>query len=106
MSGQQLENFLELAKNDLLLQDQIKSAKSESNVVEIAKNAGFYISIGDISRFQARVISELSDHELENVSGGTIHTALYTVLHCLGVAALTTGVVLGTEALFGSDKGR
>ena len=64
MSKEQLKAFLEKAKGDTSLQDRLKAAKSQDEVVSIAKEHGH--------NFGAEHISQLSEEELEGVSGGTI----------------------------------
>ena len=63
MSQEQLKTFLEKVKSDLNLQVRLKAAKSQDDVVSIAKEHGH--------DFGAEHISQLSEEELESVSGGT-----------------------------------
>jgi predicted ribosomally synthesized peptide with nif11-like leader len=51
---------------DVGLQEQLKEATDADAVVAIAKTAGFDISVGQLET----LASELSDEELEKVSGG------------------------------------
>ena len=67
MSKEQLKAFLEKVKGDTSLQAKIKAATDEDAVVEIAKEAGFMISVDALSQAQ----TELSEEELEGVAGGT-----------------------------------
>ena len=62
MSEEQLKAFLEKVKGDANLQDKLKAAKSPEDVVGIAKEHGH--------EFTADKIYQLSDEELEGVSGG------------------------------------
>jgi predicted ribosomally synthesized peptide with nif11-like leader len=66
MSEEQLKAFQEAVKADAGLQEKLKAAKDADAVVEIAKAAGFVISLEELARAQA----ELSDEELEGVVGG------------------------------------
>ena len=66
MSEQQLKTFLEQVKSDAGLQEQLKTASGYDSVVAIAKEAGFCIDVDYIKENQ----SEISDEELEVVSGG------------------------------------
>ncbi len=68
MSKEQLKAFLEKVKGDTTLQEKLKAASDADAVVEIAKAAGFSISIDDWSKAQ----SEVSDEELEGIAGGTL----------------------------------
>ena len=62
MSLEQLKAFLEKVKGDTTLQEKLKAAKSPEDVVGIAKEHGH--------EFTADKISQLSEEELEGVSGG------------------------------------
>ncbi|EAU74595.1 Nif11-like leader peptide family natural product precursor [Synechococcus sp. RS9916] len=62
MSEEQLKAFLEKVKADTSLQDRLKAAKSQDEVVSIAKEHGH--------DFGTEHISQLSEKELEGVSGG------------------------------------
>ncbi|EAU74589.1 hypothetical protein RS9916_33817 [Synechococcus sp. RS9916] len=64
MSKEQLKAFLEKVKGDLNLQERLKAAKSQDEVVSIAKEHGH--------DFGAEHISQLSEEELEGVAGGGI----------------------------------
>ena len=62
MSKEQLKAFLEKVKGDLNLQERLKAAKSQDEVVSIAKENGH--------DFGAEHISQLSEEDLEGVAGG------------------------------------
>jgi predicted ribosomally synthesized peptide with nif11-like leader len=62
MSLEQLRAFVAKAKDDTSLQEKLKDAKSPEEVVTIAKEHGH--------DFTADKLSQLSNEELENVSGG------------------------------------
>ncbi len=64
MSKEQLKAFLERVKGDTSLQDKLRAAQSPEQVVGIAKEHGY--------DFGTEHISELSEEELESVSGGTL----------------------------------
>ena len=64
MSIEQLKAFLEKVKGDTSLQEKLKAAKSQDDVVSIAKDRGH--------DFGADHISQLSEKELEGVAGGTV----------------------------------
>ena len=64
MSQEQLKAFLEKVKADTSLQGNLKAAKSPEDVVAIAKEHGY--------DFGTEHISELSEKELESLSGGTL----------------------------------
>ena len=67
MSEEQLKSFLEKVKTDTSLQEKLKGAADADAVAAIAKEAGFSISTADLEKAQL----ELSDEELEGVTGGT-----------------------------------
>ena len=62
MSLERLKAFLEKVKGDPSRQEKLKAAKSPEDVVGIAKEHGH--------EFTADKITELSEGELEGVSGG------------------------------------
>ena len=64
MSLDQLKAFLGKVKGDASLQDKLKVAQSPEDVVGIAKEHGH--------DFGTEHISELTEEELEGVSGGTL----------------------------------
>ena len=68
MSEEQLKTFLEKVKTDTSLQENLNAAKSPEDVVGIAKEYGF--------EFTADKLTELSEKDLENISGGTLAAAV------------------------------
>ena len=68
MSLDQLKAFLEKVKGDSNLQEKLKAAKSPEDVVGIAKEHGHEFTADKIDLIQPQ---DLSDAELEGVSGGT-----------------------------------
>ena len=68
MSEGQLKAFIEKLKGNTTLQEKLKAAADADAVLAIAKEAGFSISADDLKKAQ----SEISEEELENVSGGVI----------------------------------
>jgi predicted ribosomally synthesized peptide with nif11-like leader len=71
MSEEQLAALLAKLKDDEGLQEILKGAADLDAVLAIAKDAGFEVSKADWLRYQANQTLELSDEELEGVSGGT-----------------------------------
>ena len=65
MSLEQLKAFLEKVKGNPNLQDKLKAAKSAEDVVGIAKEHGH--------EFTADKVNQLSEGELEGVSGSGCH---------------------------------
>ena len=70
MSEEQLKAFLEKVKADTSLQEELKAAADSDAVLAIAKEAGFSVSVDDLTKAQ----SEVSDKELENAAGGRAET--------------------------------
>ena len=64
VSLEQLKAFITKVKDDQAIQEKLKAAKTPEEVVAIAKEYGH--------EFTADKITELSENELESVSGGTI----------------------------------
>ena len=78
MSEEQLKAFLEKVKADTSLQEKLKAAADADAVATIAKEAGFSISIDDLTMAQ----SALSEEELEGVAGGLVKKVGWGTLHC------------------------
>lgn len=70
MSEQQVRAFLDHAKVNPGLRDQLKAEGSDP--VAIAAAVGFVFSSADLSRYQARRVLEISDEDLQCVSGGVV----------------------------------
>jgi predicted ribosomally synthesized peptide with nif11-like leader len=86
MSEEQLSALLAKLKDDAGLLEKFKSAEDLDAALEIAQEAGFDVSKEDCLRFQATQLVDLSDEELENVTGGT-GPMLYGVIGAMAVAA-------------------
>jgi predicted ribosomally synthesized peptide with nif11-like leader len=71
MSEEQLTALLAKIKEDAGLQEKFKGAADLDAAVALAKEAGFDVSKADWLKYQAKQTIELSDEELEVVSGGT-----------------------------------
>jgi len=67
MSKEQLEALLEAIKADGVLREKLRAAADRDAVVAIARTAGFVISAEELKT----VRTEISDEELEGVTGGT-----------------------------------
>ena len=66
MSTEQFDDFLEAVNNSTELQEQLKAAINDEDVVAIAKSVGFLISTNELKSIKV----EISENELENVAGG------------------------------------
>jgi len=71
MSEEQLTALLAKLKEDAGLQEKLKGAGDLDAAVALAREAGFDVSKADWLKYQANQTLELSDEELERVSGGT-----------------------------------
>ncbi len=71
MAEDQLKAFLEKVQSDSSLQDKIKAAKTQDEVVVIAKAEGLMVSADQLTKRLSNPESiELSDEQLAMVSGG------------------------------------
>ena len=90
MSEEQLKAFLEAVKADAGLQEKLKGAADLDSAVAMAKEAGFDASQmlkADWELLKAQQTIELSDDELEQVSGG----GGFTICACGGGTANANG---------------
>jgi predicted ribosomally synthesized peptide with nif11-like leader len=71
MSEEQLAALLAKLKDDAALRDKLQAAADLDAAVALAKEAGFDVSKADWLKYQAKQTLELSDEELEGVTGGT-----------------------------------
>ena len=70
MSEEQLSAFLAKIKQDTGLEEKLKGASDLDAVARIAQEAGFDVSQADLLKNKVQKSDELSDDELEGVSGG------------------------------------
>ena len=80
MSEEQLTALLAKLKDDAGLREKLESAADLDAFLAIAKEAGFNISKADWLEYQDEQTLELSDEELEKVSGGMGITGRGSVL--------------------------
>ena len=86
MSEEQLTALLAKLKDDAGLLEKLKGAADFDAALAITKEAGFDVSKADWLKYQAQQTLELTDEELENVSGGG--TIVVTALGFLIVATV------------------
>ena len=67
-------------KEDAGLQGKLKGAADLDAAVALLEEAGFDVSKADLLRYQAKQTLELSDEELEGVTGGSIGVLVATVV--------------------------
>jgi predicted ribosomally synthesized peptide with nif11-like leader len=72
MSDDQLSAFLAKLNEDEGLQEKLKGAADLDAAVAMAQEAGFDVSKADWLKYQANQTLELSDEELEGISGGFV----------------------------------
>ena len=98
MSEEQLSALLAKLKEDAGLQEKLKSAADLDAASAIAKEAGFDVSKADWLKYQAQQTLELSDEELEGVSGG-VFTVAPLVIATIGFEAwfIGAGAMIGKE---------
>lgn len=73
MSDEQLSALLAKLEEDAGLREKLQGAGGLDAFIGIAKDAGFDLNKADLLKYQAMQNSELSDEELEGVTGaGTI----------------------------------
>ncbi len=75
MPKEQLKAFLEKVKGDASLQEKLKATGNFDAVVAIANEEGFVITADNLQQAQ----SELSEQELESVTGGTFATTAWVL---------------------------
>ena len=72
MSNEQLAALLAKLKENTGLQEKLKQAADLDAAVAMAQEAGFDVSKADWIKHQAKQALELTNEELEGVTGGTI----------------------------------
>ena len=87
MSPEQLKAFLAKVNEDSSLQEKLKVAKSPEDVVSIAKEHGH--------DFALEHINQLTDKELEGVSGGTAITPIIAATNAASNALRAAGQSCG-----------
>jgi len=95
MSQEQLAALLTSLKDDIELQVKFKGAQDVDAALEIAKNAGFDVNKADLESLENA--TELSDEELEGVTGGWVGLAI------AGGVVLATMLICPKRWQAGSD---
>ena len=89
MTQEQVKAFLQKIKGDTSLQAKLKAAKSQDDVVSIAKDYGHV--------FGTEHISQLSEEELEGVDGGSIVVGMATAV--IAASAVNVGIAVLTNKI-------
>ena len=69
MSEEQLKAFWDAIQSDSALQQKLQGVTDLGAIVDIAKEAGFTISVEELEQAQ----KELSDEQLDGAAGGFCH---------------------------------
>ena len=83
MSEEQLAALLAKLKNDGGLQEKLKGAADPDAAVALAKEAGFDINKDDWLKYRLEQPFELSDYELNAISGGSTLQGFTTYCNCV-----------------------
>jgi predicted ribosomally synthesized peptide with nif11-like leader len=70
MSADQLEALLARVKLDTRLQQELRAADDLQAALSVAAHAGFSVTMEELQTLQQPPTVELSDEELEGVTGG------------------------------------
>lgn len=105
MSMDALHGLALRAKSDAALTDSLRACKSPEEVIAVASKAGFAVSSADLSAAaEVAASQDLSDDQLDQVSGGFIETIAIAALVGIIAGAIVGG--LGVLALkSGSSSG-
>jgi predicted ribosomally synthesized peptide with nif11-like leader len=85
MSQQQFQDFCAQVAQDLTLQQRLRDVLSPDQVVEIASEAGFDVNLSDLPSLDPGETVELTDQDLEEVTGGTAQ-----IFGCLAMLSLAS----------------
>jgi predicted ribosomally synthesized peptide with nif11-like leader len=87
MSKAEIERFNNDVKSNSKLQEEVKAkATSIRSLVEVAKAKGYDISVDEVQEYARSQGKELSDEQLDAVTGGRI-----PIILVVPVAVLVTG---------------
>ena len=98
MSEEQLAALLAKLKDDAGLQEKLKGAADLDAAIALAKEAGFDVSKADWLKYQAKQTLELSDEELEGVSGGRLLLEIGAGRNWLGIESNKIGYISFIES--------
>ena len=80
MTHSELAQFVDALSTNEALKEKLAKAVTVDDVLQVAKDAGFDISAESITELQAKMTNEISEGELEKVSGGTAGQVVDTAL--------------------------
>ncbi|WHH58785.1 Nif11-like leader peptide family natural product precursor [Petroclostridium sp. X23] len=86
MSKESLQMFLSVLKQDDALKEKLHKVKTEDEVMGVIKEAGFELDFDELKALREQEGVELTDDELDGVSGGNIFGDLcqnaYSLIFC------------------------
>ena len=93
MSKEQVSEFFKKVTADDALKAKAKTIDLQNApaVLAFAKEQGFDFSEADLTQWQEEQSSELSDDDLENVSGGALTTSVMAVATVAAVTSSSGG---------------
>ena len=103
MSLETLNAFIAKVQSDSGLLEQVKAATDADGAVAIAKSIGFEITAGDLIRQQAKIASELSDDQLDKVSGGATSGVLKALFAVGGASVIGFGALVAITVDMAQD---
>jgi predicted ribosomally synthesized peptide with nif11-like leader len=74
MSSEQLSAFMEVVATNEGLQEKLKCVADFDGLAELARGAGFDVTKADCIKLQDQQIIELTDNDLDGLSGGGNNT--------------------------------
>ena len=103
MSQENMIAFIAKVQSDAGLLEQMKAVTDADGAIAIAKSAGFEITAGDLIRRQAKIASELSDDELDKVSGGATAGVLNALFAVAGASVIGFGALVAITVDMAQD---
>ena len=103
MSQENLNAFIDKVQSDSGLLEQMKNVSEADGAIAIARSAGFEITAGDLIRRQAKIASELSDDELDKVSGGATSGVLKALFAVGGASVIGFGALVAITVDMAQD---
>ncbi len=103
MSQENLNAFIDKVQSDSGLLEQMKNVSEADGAIAIARSAGFEITAGDLIRRQAKIASELSDDELDKVSGGATAGVLSALFAVAGASVIGFGALVAITVDMAQD---
>ena len=103
MSEENMIAFIAKVQSDIDLLAKMNAVTDADGAIAIAKSAGFEITAGDLIRRQAKIASELSDDELDKVSGGATSGVLKALFAVGGASVIGFGALVAITVDMAQD---